>query len=320
MRAAFLESYGDPDDVVHVGEVDDPPVGPDSILIDVAAAGVNPVDWKVVAGYLQGAFASHFPLIPGWDVAGTVVAVGPAVTGVTVGDRVAAYDREDHIQWGTFAERVAAPQRTVAVIPDGVDVVQAAALPLAGLTAAQMLAAAGLGSSDVVLVHAAAGGVGSFACQLAELAGARVLGTASAAGQEYLREQGIEPIDYTADVTAQVRQAAPDGVTVVLDLVGGDTLAAAVDVLAPGGRVVSIADADGIAALRDQGIAAHYVFVHPDSEMLLGLLQQVATGELTVPIARTYPLEAAAHALTDSKSGRTRGKLVVTVASADPER
>src|SRR5262245_34904251 len=132
MRAAFIADFGEPS-VVQVGELDDPLVGPDSVLVSVRAAGVNPVDWKIVAGFLQGAFPHHLPLVPGWDVAGVVESVGPAVTSVQPGDRVLAYARKDHVQHGTFAEKVAVPERGVARIPDGVEFVPAGGLPLAGL-------------------------------------------------------------------------------------------------------------------------------------------------------------------------------------------
>ena len=135
--------------MVEVTDVDDPLVGPDYVLINVAVAGVNPVDWKIVAGYLQGAFPHHLPLIPGWDVAGEVVALGPAVTEVALGDQVAAYARKDHVQNGTFAELVAVSVRSVAKLPDGVDIVDAGAVPLAGLTAAQLLSAEGRVASIV---------------------------------------------------------------------------------------------------------------------------------------------------------------------------
>ena len=310
MRAAVIRTYGDPD-VVETAEVDDPLVGPDSVLIQVAAAGVNPVDWKIVAGYLQGAFPHHLPLIPGWDVAGEVVAVGPGVTEVTPGDRVAAYARKDDVQHGTFAELVAAPIRGVAKVPDGVDLVTAGALPLVGLTAHQLLDATGVGAGDTVLVHAAAGGVGSVAVQLAALRGARVIGTAGERNHDYLRSLGAEPVEYgdsAATLTAHVREVAPDGVDVVLDFVGGDSLESAPDVLAEGGRVGSIVDADAVKKL-----GGHYVFVRPDAGMLAELLALVAAGSLRVEIAERFPLDRAGDALAANKAGHVRGKVVITV-------
>ncbi|MDQ3153541.1 MAG: alcohol dehydrogenase catalytic domain-containing protein, partial [Actinomycetota bacterium] len=138
MRAVALTEYGDAD-VMSVGELPDPLVGPDVILIRVAAAGVNPVDYKIRQGHLRERFPHHVPLVPGWDVAGTVEQVGPAVTEFAPGDEVLGYVRKDHVQWGTYAELVAAPVRTLAHRPPGLDAVTAGALPLAGLTALQAL-------------------------------------------------------------------------------------------------------------------------------------------------------------------------------------
>ena len=310
MKAAVIRTYGEPD-VVETAEVDDPLVGPDYVLIKVAAAGVNPVDWKVVAGYLQGAFPHHLPLIPGWDVAGEVIAVGPAVTEVVPGDRVAAYARKDHVQNGTFAELVAAPIRAVAKVPDGVDLVSAGALPLVGLTAQQLIDATEVGEGDRVLVHAAAGGVGGIAVQLAKLRGATVIGTASARNHDYVRSLGAEPVEYgesAAELTANVRKAAPDGVDVVLDFIGGDSLESAPDVLADGGRVGSIVDADTVKKLDGR-----YIFVRPNGPMLADLLALVADGSVRVEIAEQFPLDRAGDALAANKAGHVRGKVVVTI-------
>ncbi|MBA2774154.1 MAG: NADP-dependent oxidoreductase [Nocardioidaceae bacterium] len=307
MRAAVIHEFGEPT-VVRVEDVDDPLVGPDYVLIKVAAAGVNPVDWKMVAGYLQGAFPHHLPLIPGWDVSGEVVGVGPAVTHVAVGDRVSAYARKDHVQNGTFAELVAVHIRAVAKVPDDVDLVDAGALPLAGLTAAQLLDATEVAAGDTVLVHAAAGGVGSFATQLAVARGARVLGTGSTAGHDYLRGLGAEPLEYGEGLTARVEELCPGGVDVVVDLIGGDALAATPDLLAPNGRVGSIVEADTVHEL-----GGRYVFVRPDAGMLGELLQQVGRGEVKVHIAERFGLDQAAEALAATKTGHVRGKVVLTL-------
>lgn len=314
MRAAFLTSFGDPSDVLTVGEVDEPLVGPDSILIEVAAAGVNPVDYKIVQGYLRGAIPHHVPLIPGWDVAGRVIGVGPAVTTVAVGDRVAAYARKDDVQWGTFAQRVAVSDRAVARVPDSVPDDQAGALPLAGLTAAQVLDAALVGSGDVVLVHGASGGVGTFASQLAKLRGATVLGTASPRNHETLASWGVLPIDYTSDLVAGVHRHAAQGVDVVIDLVGGDALAATAQVLKPGGRLAGIVDAAGIAELAaTHDYRGRYVFVRPDAPMLQQLLGFVADGLLKVDVTEHFALADTVAALEVLMAGHTRGKVVITV-------
>lgn len=307
MKAALVRAYGEPS-VVETAEVEDPLVGPDSVLVRVAAAGVNPVDWNVVAGNLQGRFPSHLPLIPGWDAAGEVVGVGSAVVEVTPGDKVAAYARKDHIQNGTFAELTAVPIRALAKIPDGVDFAAAGALPLAGLTAEQLLDAAEVGSSDTVLVHAAGGGVGSFTVQLAKLRGARVIGTGGSANHAYLRSLGAEPVEYGDTLVDNVRAVAPEGVDVAIDLIGGDALEATPALLADGGRTASSIDADKVKEL-----GGRYVFVRPDAEMLARLLGLVADGGLKVEISHAFPLDQAAEALQTSRAGHVRGKLVIKV-------
>jgi NADPH:quinone reductase-like Zn-dependent oxidoreductase len=308
MRAAVIREFGEPS-VVEIAEVDDPLVGPDTVLVSVRAAGVNPVDWKVVAGGLRSRIPHHLPLVPGWDVAGVVEAVGPAVTEVAAGDRVLAYARKDHVQDGTFAEKVAVPIRAVTRIPDGIGFAPAGALPLAGLTAEQLLEATETTKADTVLVHNAAGGVGTFAVQLAALRGARVIGTASPGRFDYVRSLGAEPVEYGDGLAARVRDLAPDGVDVVLDLIGGDALAATPELLAAEGRVASIIDADTVA-----GLGGRYVFVRPDAEMLSRLVGYVADGQVRIEVAETYPLDRAAEALERNRAGHTRGKIVVTVA------
>src|ERR1700754_3431696 len=194
MKAVALTEYGGPE-VLSVRDLPEPLVGPDTVLIEVRAAGVNPVDWKIRQGYLQGAFPHHLPLIPGWDVAGVVKATGPAVTAYRAGDEVIGYARKDHVQHGTYAELVSAPDRVLAPKPHTIDFDHAAGLPLAGLTALQALRAVEVGTGDVVLVHAAAGGVGHLAVQIArELGAARVIGTASERNHDFLRELGAEPV------------------------------------------------------------------------------------------------------------------------------
>ena len=288
--------------------MDDPVVGPDSLLVEVAAAGINPVDWKIVAGYLQGAFPHHLPMIPGWDVAGTVRAVGPAVSAsrpVTASRRTPARTTCRTARTPSWSRSPSAPY---AKVPEGVDLTTAGALPLAGLTAEQLLDATEVGEGDTVLVHAAAGGVGSFAVQLAALRGARVIGTASERNHDYLRGLGAEPVTYGDALVENVRALAPEGVDVVIDLIGGDALDATPRLLADGGRVASIIDADAV-----EELGGRYVFVHPDGPMLGRLLQLVADGRLKVEIARTFPLERTGDALAANKEGHVRGKVVVTV-------
>jgi NADPH:quinone reductase-like Zn-dependent oxidoreductase len=194
MRAFVFDEYGS-NDVLRLAEgVPEPKVGPDSVLIRTKAVSVNPVDWKIVRGYLDGAWPAHFPIIPGWDVAGVVERVGPAVVQFAPGDEVLAYNRQDHVENGTLAELTVANVRDVAHKPHDLSWVEAGALPLVGLTAYQSIEAAQISSGDTVLIHNAAGGVGSMAVQLAARRGARVIGTASEKTHDFLRSIGAEPI------------------------------------------------------------------------------------------------------------------------------
>lgn len=309
MRAAFYTEYGDVD-VLQVGELPDPVPGPDDLVVRVAAAGVNPVDWKIRAGYLDALFPAGFPIVPGWDLAGTVEAVGPAVTSYAVGDRVLGYARKDHVQHGTTAELVRVAERHVAPLPEGVELTTAAAIPLAGLTALQAIEAVGVRDGDTVLVNAAAGGVGAFAVQLARLRGARVVGTASEGNHEYLRSIGAEPVTYGDGLADRVR-ALLDGapVTAALDFVGGEeAVAVSFELVEDASRVVTVTD--GAPVLQRGG---RYVFVRPDSAQLATLAGLVADGSVVVEVSRTFALDevGAAHEL--SATGHGRGKVVVTV-------
>ncbi len=307
MRAIVANHYGGPE-VLELVELPDPKVGPDTVLVRVRAASVNPVDWKVVEGRLDGGFAVHFPLVPGWDVSGVVEAAGPAVHDYAVGDEVIGYARRDDIGQGTYAELVAAPVRTLAPKPTSVGFGAAAALPLAGLTAYQSIRLAEVAAGETVLVHNAAGGVGGFAVQLAAAHGARVIGTASERNHDYVRALGCEPVAYGDGLVDRVRGVAPRGVDVVLDFIGGDALEASTAVLAPGGRLVSIID-----AARVSELGGRYWFVRPSAEDLGELSRLVDAGLLRIEVAREFPLAEAAAAQRLSAAGHTRGKIVITV-------
>ncbi len=307
MKAIAINRYGGPEVLEHT-ELDDPKVGPDGVLVRVRTAGVNPVDWKIREGYLDGSFPSHFPLIPGWDVAGTVEATGPAVTEFAPGDNVVGYVRKDHIQNGTYAELVTAPVRALARAPVRGSWAEAAGLPLAGLTAQQVLQATRLSSGEVLLVHAASGGVGSLAVQLGRIMGARVIGTASEANHDYLRSLGAEPVTYGAGLVERVRDLVTGGVDVAVDFVGGDALEVTPQLMRHPGRFASVIDASRVIEL-----GGHYVFVRPDAEHLARLVRYVDEGQLNVEVPRTLPLEQAAEAHRLNQQGHTRGKLVLDV-------
>ncbi|WP_336706289.1 NADP-dependent oxidoreductase [Oerskovia sp. USHLN155] len=307
MRAITYSRYGGAD-VLELSELPTPKVGPDTVLVRVKATSVNPVDWKVREGYLDAIMDATFPVVPGWDVAGVVEQVGLDTPELSVGDEVFGYVRKDVVSGGTTAELVAAPVRTLARKPAAWTWEQAAGAPLAGLTALQTIDRAGVSSGQTVLVHAAAGGVGSMAVQIAVARGARVIGTASERNHEYLRSLGAEPVTYGDGLAERVRALAPEGVDVVLDYIGGEALATTPDVLRDGGTVASVVDA----AARDE-LGGHYVWVRPDVEGLTELARLADAGQLTVDVAEVYDLADTAKAHEASRTGHVRGKVVITV-------
>ena len=295
-------------------DVPEPRVGADVVLIRVRAAGVNPVDWKMREGRLEPAWPHVFPVVPGWEAAGVVERVGPAVTTVAPGDEVFAYCRKHFVGEGAYAELVSVAETSVAAKPRSLDFEHAAGVPLAAQTAYQALfGAAGLTAGETVLVHAAAGGVGSFAVQLAADAGAEVIGTASGRNQEYVLGLGaVEAIDYgERDFVEAVREIAADGVDVVLDPVGGDVLRRSVDAVRDEGRVVSIVQPPTDDVYRQRGIEPLYIFVRPNAEELAELADLVDENRLSVHLDEVFPLEQAARAHELSEGGHVRGKLVL---------
>jgi NADPH:quinone reductase-like Zn-dependent oxidoreductase len=306
MRGVAYEEFGGPEVLTLRDDLPDPPVGPDTVLVRVHAAGVNPVDMAIRQGHLAGAFPHQFPIVPGWDVAGVVEAAGPAITAFAPGDEVYGYVRRDDVQWGTTAEFVPAPQRCLARKPSSLSFAEAAGVPLAGMTAYQALTEAlEVGEGDRVLVHRAAGGVGFFAVQIAVALGAHVIGTGSPRNHGFLRDAGAaEVLDYSAGpVSGQLAEP----VDAVLDLVGGDTLADAPGQVRDKARITSVVD-PGVKEL-----GGRYVFVRPEHEHLEELARMADAGQLRVPIAKAFPLEETAAAQDLVADGHVRGKVVVTL-------
>ncbi|AEE47441.1 NADP-dependent oxidoreductase [Cellulomonas fimi] len=307
MRAITYSRYGG-SDVLELTEQPTPKVGPDTVLVRVRAASVNPVDWKVRQGYLDPIMDVHFPVVPGWDVAGVVERVGLDTPEYQVGDEVFGYVRTDWVHGGTFAEYVSAPVRTLARKPATLSFEEAAAVPLAGLTAYQSIRRSGVTAGQTVLVHAAAGGVGGFAVQVARALGARVIGTASESNHAFLRDLGAEPVTYGDGLVERVRALAPEGVDVVLDYGSPDAIATAPSLLRDGGTIASIVDAKA----RDE-LGGHYVWVRPDPADLAALGALIDEGKVRVEVAQVFDLADAAAAHDASASGHVRGKVVVRV-------
>ncbi|WP_125610228.1 NADP-dependent oxidoreductase [Specibacter cremeus] len=310
MKAMTYARYGGPD-VLELSQLPTPKVSPGSVLIRVKAAAVNPVDWKLMAGGLDAIMDVHFPVVPGWDVAGVVETVGLDTPEFTPGDEVFAYGRRDTVQGGTFAELVALPAAMVARKPTSLSWEQAAGLPLTGLTALRTLAAVGIAPDDrdgggTLLIHNGSGGVGRAAIQLAGLAGnVRVIATASARNHDRLRELGAEPVEYGEGLDERVRALAPGGVGAVVDFAGG-VLETTLAVLRPGGRHASIADPSVVAR------GGRHIWVRPDGRELGRLASLADAGRLTVDVAATYPLEKLAAAFRASMAGHGGGKIVLT--------
>ncbi len=307
MKALVYRDFGGADRF-ELTELPEPHVGPDTLVVRVVAASLNPVDYKIREGYLRGLIDTTLPAVPGWDVAGVVEKAGLDTPEFAVGDEVLAYARADVVQHGSLAEFMPVPVRTAAPKPAGISFEQAASLPLAGLTAWQAIERSGLGEGATVLIHGAAGGVGSFGVQLAALRGARVVGTASTRNHDYLRSLGAEPVEYGDGLIAQARAVAPGGFDVIIDFAGGSSLDSTSELLREGGAVVSIADPRA----RSE-FGGHYVWVRPDAAQLTHLAQLVADGTLRTEIASTYSLDDAVAAYRELEEGHARGKIVVTV-------
>jgi NADPH:quinone reductase-like Zn-dependent oxidoreductase len=309
MRAISQDDLGGPEVLKQV-ELPRPEPRTNEVLVRIRAAGVNPTDWKHRA---TGGFLGRPPYVLGWDVSGVVEAVGIGVAHFKPGDEV--YGMLSYpFGHGSHAEYVAAPARWFAHKPASVDHTQAGALPLVSLTAWQALVEnAGLQPGQRVLIHAAAGGVGHVAVQIAKARGAHVIGTASAGKHEFLRGLGAdETIDYRETDFAE----AVKDVDVVLDTIGGDTGMRSLRVLRPGGIVVSIIPM-GSSDFPDEaerlGVRALRMLVDASRSGLEAITELVEAGKLRPEIAGTFPLAEAAEAHRQGETNRTAGKLVLLV-------
>ncbi|WP_254705710.1 NADP-dependent oxidoreductase [Streptomyces vilmorinianum] len=309
MRAISQDTHGAPEVLKEV-LLPRPVPGPSQILVAVRAAGVNPTDWKHRS---QGLFLDRLPLVLGWDVSGVVEAVGFGVTLFKPGDEVFGMLPYPY-GVGSHAEYVTAPARAFAHKPAGIDHVQAGALPLAALTAYQALVdTAGVRSGQRVLVHAAAGGVGHLAVQIAKSRGAYVIGTASAPKHDFVRSLGAdEVIDYR---TTDFRDAAQD-IDIVLDPLSGDTRAHSLDVLRPGGTLVSLlppTDPDEPKKAAERGVRVETLLVEADHTGMNAVAELARAGTLRAHIEATFPLAEAAKAHALGETERTTGKIVLVV-------
>ncbi|WP_347109474.1 NADP-dependent oxidoreductase [Paenarthrobacter sp. S56] len=305
MKAITYSKYGSPD-VLELTEQPKPKVGPGMVLVKVKAASVNPVDWKIMGGHLDAIIDLQFPAIPGWDVAGVVESVGIDAPQFQVGEEVIAYGRKDYVHGGSFAEYIALPERLLARKPKSLDWNESAGLPLAGLTALQVLRRLEVNPGEKVLIHGGSGGVGSLGIQIAAALGARVIATASEKNHDFLRSLGAEPVTYGEGLADRVRALSPAGVDVVADFVGGN-LEATLRVLSDGGRHASIADSE----VEEHG--GTWMWVRPVGQDLQELADLSDEKQFRVEVATVSPLAQAADAFRLNMEGHTRGKIVVEV-------
>ncbi len=314
MRAVVIPGFGaDPE----LAELPVPEPGPAGILVRVHAAGMNPFDWKVAEGALKGVVEHRFPVVVGSDGAGVVEEVGADVANFRPGDRVYGQFMKVALGVGSYAEHTVAPaDGKLALIPEGLSFVVAAALPTASVTAYQAIQEAHLEPGSTILVNGASGGVGQSAVQFAAGLGARVLATSPPELTGLLRELGAaEVVDFTRGPTAeQVLAAHPDGVDAVLDLVSkAGEAGPLVDLLRPGGVAISTNGALDPEAMAARELRGVNFFSNVTPEALEEIAQLAASGRLRVRIDAEVPLAEAPAAIARARAGHARGKTVVVI-------
>ena len=312
MKAIRIYQYGGPE-VLAYQDAPQPVPKSHELLVRVRAAGINPIDWKTRAGGgISGRLTNPFPLILGWDISGVVEAVGDAVVDFAVGDEVYGMPRFPAVA-AAYAEYVTVPTTDVARKPASIDHPQAAALPLVSLTAWQALFDAGkVTAGQRLLIHAAAGGVGHIAVQLAKWKGAVVFGTASARNKDFLGELGVDQfINYQ---TTPFETIATE-VDLVLDSMSGETRERSWQTLKKGGVLVSILGPASAEMAAQYGVRTEKVLVQPNQAQLIELAQLVDAGHLKPVIDTVFPLRDAQKAHQQLEQGHTRGKIILEVTS-----
>jgi NADPH:quinone reductase-like Zn-dependent oxidoreductase len=300
VKAVVLDEFGGPE-VLHIAEVPLPEPGPGQIRVKVHAAAINRYDSKVRSGAMERFFSTPLPAVIGFELAGTVDALGPDVTGVGVGDRVAGWSNGSI---GAYAEYTLS--KVFARIPDELDFDAAATLPTAGETATRTLDAVGVRSGDTVLIHGASGSVGEMATQLAILRGATVIGTVGAQSQERVRALGAIATTYGEGLVERVRALAPNGIDAVIDTTGRDVLPDSIELRGGTDRIVTIADTSA------SGLGVTYTSKSDRAGFdLAGLAALRASGQVTTTIAATFPFEEASKAHELSDTGHAGGKVIL---------
>ncbi|HLQ98410.1 MAG TPA: NADP-dependent oxidoreductase [Candidatus Dormibacteraeota bacterium] len=309
MKAIVIEQYGGAEELIEK-ELPKPVIKDNQVLIEMHATSINPIDWKVREGYMKEGMTFDFPLILGWDAAGVVSEVGENVTKFKVGDEVFARPAMEN---GTYSEYVAVEEDLVALKPQHVSFEEAASVPLAGLTAWQCIVDFGkIKAGDKILIHAGSGGVGSLGIQIAKSLGAYVLSTASGKNEAFLKELGVDEfINYeTTDFTKVVKD-----VDLVVDTMGGEILQKSLDVVKPGGRLVSITGQPDAEKAKANNITAELLWLNPNGKQLAELGELMEKGKVNTHIGHTVPLTAEglreAHEL--SETHHAKGKIVISI-------
>jgi len=308
MRAVRIHQYGGTE-TLQLEQIDTPAINADDILIKVKSSSINPVDWKIREGYLQEFIPYKLPVTLGWDVAGIISAVGASVTDFKVGDEV--FSRPEISRDGSYADYIAVKADEAALKSTKLDFAQAAALPLAGITAWQCLVDVGqLQAGQRVLIHAGAGGVGHLAIQIAKAKGATVIATASAKNQDLLTRFGADQaVDYNQSTLLE--QIEP--VDLILDTLGGEVQSQSWALLKAGGMLVSVVEQPSEEIAKEHDVKAAFVFIEPSSRILRELNTLVEKDQLMPFIEHRFSLEKITEAHLQSQSGRTRGKIVIDV-------
>ncbi|KXS49140.1 NADPH:quinone reductase [Halanaerobium congolense] len=312
MKAIVIDQYGDKNELKEK-ELSKPEPKNDEVLIEIHAAAVNPIDWKLRYGYLKEKIEFEFPIVLGWDAAGIVAEVGKDVTSLNQGDRV--FVRPELTNRGTYAEYTTAKEDLVAKIPENISFEEAAAVPLAGLTAYQCLLNVGkLESGNKVLIHAGAGGVGSFAIQIAKNLGAYVATTGSIKNVEFLKSlRADEVIDYTKDDFSQILE----DYDLVIDTLGGEIQDKSLNVLKKDGMLVSIVEEPDQEKAEKLGVTAKLHWLIPNGDELAVLAKMMENETMNPVVGTVFPFSEQclrdAHEL--SETHHARGKIIIKIRS-----
>lgn len=317
MKAVFYKEFGDAD-ILQIGNLPKPEPAADEVLVQVGAAGVNPIDRRLRGGELQDFFEREWPITPGWDVAGRIVKVGEDVTDWQAGDDIVGLAFSWFLHHGTYAEYVPVKAASIAPKPKRFSFAEAAALPLVSLTAWESLAEyINLQADQSVLIQAGAGGLGSVAISIARYLGGKVYTTAREVNHDYVRSRGADHIiDYTqTDYVNYIRQHEPQGLNAVLETLGTDTdVMNAIRLVKPGGTVAYMNnEPPDMPEIRQNNIETKFLHHRPDGESLRALMELYKNDKLSLPEINIMPLDAAVDAHRMSESRQTRGKIVLKV-------